>query len=181
MHEIELKAKVPHASVKPEFEVNSIESRGFQHQIDCYFNHPSKDFGDTDEALRLRKVLLNEQSSKSVLTYKGPRLATSTKSRPETEVLVEDYDALVAIFDALEFTPVATVEKERIIYQYQNCLICLDDVVGLGEFVEIEAQDSFSSVTEAEAAVQSVREALGIDESAITQQSYLEMLLHHDA
>ena len=45
---------------------------------DLYFNHPSRDFGKTDEALRLRRV-----NNNCKITYKGPKLSKETKARIE--------------------------------------------------------------------------------------------------
>jgi adenylate cyclase class 2 len=38
-------------------------------QKDTYFNHPNRDFAETDEALRIR-----EADGKTFFTYKGPKM-----------------------------------------------------------------------------------------------------------
>src|SRR5689334_1127969 len=50
-------------------------------QRDRYFNHPSRDFGQTDEALRLR-----QSGERNYITYKGPKIDVATKTRRELEV-----------------------------------------------------------------------------------------------
>jgi adenylate cyclase class 2 len=50
-------------------------------QCDEYFNHPCRDFGQTDEAFRIRSC-----NGQTKLTYKGPRLDTVTKTREELEL-----------------------------------------------------------------------------------------------
>src|SRR5262245_7404500 len=50
-------------------------------QADRYYQHPARDFGETDEAFRLRSV-----GDRSFLTYKGPKIDAETKSRIEEEV-----------------------------------------------------------------------------------------------
>ncbi|MCH7990085.1 MAG: class IV adenylate cyclase, partial [Planctomycetes bacterium] len=50
-------------------------------QVDRYFNHPSRDFAQTDEALRIRTM-----NDRSLLTYKGPLLDAETKTRLEIEL-----------------------------------------------------------------------------------------------
>jgi adenylate cyclase class 2 len=42
-------------------------------QIDLYFSHPARDFGVTDEALRLRR-----ENQRTAITYKGPKLDKDT-------------------------------------------------------------------------------------------------------
>ena len=58
---------------------------GVSEQVDRYFNHPSRDFTVTDEALRLRST-----PAGVAVTWKGPRLDTTAKTRREIELpLVE--------------------------------------------------------------------------------------------
>ena len=47
-------------------------------QIDQYFAHPVRDFAQTDEALRIRRV-----GDLNFVTYKGPKLDSTTKTRRE--------------------------------------------------------------------------------------------------
>ena len=54
-------------------------------EVDRYFNHPARDFAETDEALRIRRI-----GPVNRITYKGPRVDTVTKTRQELELpLVE--------------------------------------------------------------------------------------------
>ncbi len=89
----------------------SIGSRPIE-QIDRYFNHPARDFGVTDEALRLRSV-----NGQNWITYKGPKLDQTTKTRRELELPLADgeewpheYGELLA---ALGFRAVREVHKTR--------------------------------------------------------------------
>lgn len=50
-------------------------------QVDCYFAHPARDFAETDEALRIRR-----SGSDCFLTYKGPKIDATTKTRQEIEI-----------------------------------------------------------------------------------------------
>ena len=82
------------------------------HQADHYFNHPARDFGRTDEALRLRQV-----GNQNFITYKGPKIDTATKTRRELELplpggtdVARQYSELLK---ALGFVSVATVRKTR--------------------------------------------------------------------
>src|ERR1051326_8625932 len=48
---------------------------------DAYFNAPHRDFAQTDEALRVRRI-----GRRNIVTYKGPRIDKQTKTRTEIEV-----------------------------------------------------------------------------------------------
>ena len=50
-------------------------------QVDRYFNHPCRDFAATDEALRLRRT-----DQALAITWKGPRLDATAKTRRELEL-----------------------------------------------------------------------------------------------
>ena len=86
-------------------------------QADCYFNHPARDFAQTDEAFRLRQV-----GDENFVTYKGPKVDLETKTRRELELPLasgpESAAEFEAMFVALGFRPVATV-KNAILPQYQ--------------------------------------------------------------
>ena len=100
---------------------------------DRYFNHPSRDFAETDEAVRIRSI-----GDRHYLTYKGPKLSAKTKSRVEEEVSIADAETGRKILTALSFTEVLLVEKKREVYKLNEIEICLDTIEGLGSFVELE-------------------------------------------
>ena len=54
-------------------------------QVDLYFAHPARDFAQTDEALRIRRV-----GERNFVTYKGPKLDAMTKTRRELELPLAD-------------------------------------------------------------------------------------------
>src|SRR5207248_1410561 len=80
------------------------------HQVDHYFNHPARDFGRTDEALRLRRV-----GEQNFITYKGPKIDAATKTRRELELPLPSGSDVGGRFSelllTLGFVPVGTVSK----------------------------------------------------------------------
>ncbi|MBM4248305.1 MAG: class IV adenylate cyclase [Euryarchaeota archaeon] len=104
-------------------------------EIDTYYNHPSRDFASTDEALRVR-VSRGEVS----LTYKGPKLDRTSKSREEIILGIDDAARAGALLARLGFRRVASVRKRRRAFGLGRFEICLDRVAGLGDFFEIEAR-----------------------------------------
>ncbi len=133
---------------------------------DLYLNHPGRDFRKTDEALRLRQV-----DSAVVLTYKGPKLGTGTKTRREVEVAVDDFEKTLEILKLLGFIPSGTVEKERDIYKLGDIEICIDRVDGVGNFVELELMGTDRERVEQE--LFSLAGELGL--SRFETKSYLEL------
>ncbi|HEV8360926.1 MAG TPA: class IV adenylate cyclase, partial [Candidatus Thermoplasmatota archaeon] len=172
MYEVEVKARVPSAQAARDrlLELGA-ERLGKEEQRDTYFAHPQRDFAATDEALRLR-----EAWGRAELTYKGPKLDAQTKTREELTARVEPSEELVAMLQRLGFRPVAVVAKWRETWKLRGAEVAVDEVEGLGAFVEVE----LGAHTQPEAATLSVRalallRELGGGESLRT--SYLEMLL----
>lgn len=104
--------------------------------IDEYFSHPSRDFRQTDEALRIRIMNSNIE-----LTYKSPRTANIPKVREEFTVKVNNYEVLKAILLKLGFKPIAKITKHRRMFTLNGDVkIFIDNVDRLGYFVEVETE-----------------------------------------
>jgi len=146
-------------------------------QIDHYFNHPSRDFDQTDEALRLRQV-----GAENFITYKGPRIDATTKTRRELELPLPPGQEMtlkfVSLLTALGFRPVGTVRKRRrkgsIAFDGRDTEIALDEVGGLGSFLELEISADDSNLERAKQSLQSLAGRLGATNSE--RKSYLELL-----
>ena len=151
-------------------------------QVDQYFAHPCRDFARTDEALRIRQV-----GDRNYLTYKGPKIDAATKTRREIELPVHDgqavADAWRQMLEALGFTPVARVRKQRRkgILQWQQATveIALDDVAGVGQFIELELVADEQALEAARQRILSLGQHLGL--SSPERRSYLEMFLEHQS
>jgi adenylate cyclase class 2 len=116
------------------------EKDSFQ-EIDTYYNHPCRDFGRTDEALRIRKRVSEKTGHTAcLLTYKGGRVVEGlAKKREELEIVVGDCSVMESILLRLGFKKVKTIVKNRIIYGNHDLEITLDNLHGIGWFMEIEA------------------------------------------
>ena len=96
---IELEVKAPCADMANLEE--RLKALGAHHdseldQVDIYYSHPVRDFGLTDEALRLRS-----ENDRSVITYKGPKMDTDTKMREEVELGIEDLELMSLVLERL--------------------------------------------------------------------------------
>jgi adenylate cyclase class 2 len=147
-------------------------------QADTYFSHPLRDFAQTDEALRLRRV-----GEHNWITYKGPKIDATTKTRRELELPLAGgtaaFDQFAQLLGLLGFAPVATVRKRRelasLTWQGRTIEVALDQVNGVGSFIELETSAAESELPAAKGAITSLASELGLTNSE--RRSYLELLL----
>ena len=147
-------------------------------EVDVYFNHPSRDFAQTDEALRLRRV-----GGVNRMTYKGPKLDRTTKTRRELELPLPEgeatFDAWSTMLDALGFAPVGEVRKHRrkamVSWQGRTVEVSLDRLDRLGAFVELELVVPEAEYDAAKSCIASLATRLGLAGSE--RRSYLELVL----
>jgi len=179
MIEVEVKAHAPNLNEIEEKIVEIGASReGEEYQEDLYFNAPHRDFAQTDEALRIRKIK-KENSEETYITYKGAKMDNVSKTRKEIEVAVENPSKVADILQNLSFRPVATVRKNRIIYTLGELIITLDKVHGVGDFVEIEKETAEGEDTkEALNEIFATYSKIGI-EKGFERSSYLELMGIH--
>lgn len=144
---------------------------------DEYWAHPTRDFGETDEALRLRVTTADDGGgwTKADLTFKGAKVDATTKTRPEEtiQIAVDEQESLRRILTALGFRPFAKVVKDRREFVLEGASICLDTVEGVGTFVEVEV--IAKELGAARAKVLDIFKRLQLDPSE--RRSYLELLL----
>ncbi len=151
---------------------------GTQLEADVYYRHPARDFSQTDEALRIRTVGLS-----GYITYKGPKVDTTTKTRREIELPLTLDDEGIGpwrrLIEALSFTPVAEVRKHRrkatVRWNSRKVNVSLDEVQDLGEFVELELVAVADHVEREKAVIRSLAEELGLFSSE--RRSYLELVM----
>ena len=92
-----------------------------------------------DEALRIRTSTdCRSGISKTQINFKGPKLDKVSMSRMELETEVSDTEVLKNILIHLDFSPVASVIKLRKYLKCGRFTACLDQVEGLGDFLELE-------------------------------------------
>jgi adenylate cyclase, class 2 len=146
--------------------------------VDSYFNAPDRDFAQTDEALRVRSI-----GPVNFVTYKGPKTDPLSKTRQEIEVRLSDGPEVAKnyqqLLQLLGYRFVASVHKQRTIYHLNKAgfqmEICLDAVVGLGRFVELEI---LAPENQLDAARHTLQETAGLLQlNGSERRSYLELLL----
>lgn len=167
MIEVEVKARAPEDIIE-RIAALGAKLKVVENHHDLYFNSPIRDFKKSDEALRIR---IKEDGAR--LTYKGPKLDLSTKSRRELTVEIDDHQQMEEILLSLGYVLSAQVKKRRSKYTYQGAVLALDEVEGLGRFIEVEAEGAGDYECEREK-VLAIMGRLGLTESI--RRSYLELL-----
>jgi adenylate cyclase, class 2 len=150
---------------------------------DTYLSHPARDFAQTGEAFRIRRL-----GPENRITYKGPRRSGPTKTREEIEIPVgegpDQFRRLLRLLENLGFRPVATIRKRResfhLTFREHELEIALDRAEGLGGFAEIEALAAGEAdLPAAQQAVLALASLLGLTE--VEPRSYLRMVLENQA
>ncbi|MEM2899892.1 MAG: class IV adenylate cyclase [Thermoplasmata archaeon] len=170
MLEIEIKAYIDDfQKVQKKIEEIGAKFVNSKLEIDSYYNIQTRNFAQTDEALRIR------ESDECTLTYKGPKVDSSTKTREEINVKVDDANELKKIFSRLGFIFISEVRKERMKYILNDFEITLDNVSGLGNFVEVEIKGEAWELDEKRKSAFELMSKLGLHK--YERKSYLELLL----
>jgi adenylate cyclase class 2 len=145
-------------------------------ESDQYYNHPAHDFSVTDEALRIRR-----REGEAYITYKGPKIDPTTKTRRELELSLAGAPAgqWAELLEALGFRSVAEVRKQRrkVLLDWQNfhVEISLDEVERVGRYVELELVVEEEELPAAQACLAALAECLQLRGGE--RRSYLELLL----
>ena len=170
MIEIEVKVKADHKRIRQLIEGMGATFVGVEDHCDTYYNAPHRDFSKTDEALRIRM-----RNGNAVVTYKGRKLDSVSKTREEFETPVEAESARNILL-SLGFVESGVVEKRREVFKLGDFTVDFDSVEGLGEFVEVEVVAD-SDVDLHRKRIFDLLEELGVKKEDSIRTSYLEMLL----
>jgi adenylate cyclase, class 2 len=178
-YEVELKLPVPDLSAFSQRLTDmAVPISAPQPETDLYFAHPARDFAQTDEALRLRR-----KGETNYITYKGPKIDATTKTRREIELPLgsgdEAFQSWKALLEAVGFRGVAEVHKSRrkatVPWQGRSVEASLDAVQDLGTFVEFELVVDEAGIEAARSCILSLAQSFGLTQGE--RRSYLELLL----
>ena len=133
-----------------------------RHQVDDYYSPVTRSFLDAE--FPFEWLSLRARDGKSVLNYKHfhPEGAEKHTHCDEWETEVDRPDELERILDALGISRVVRVEKRRTTYRLPGFEIALDEVVDLGDFIEIEATIDQGGVDETREALLRLASDLGL-------------------
>lgn len=179
---MEIEVKIP---VRDKEEVcRKLKENGFRQGItetetDTYFNSEQYDLKKRDKALRIR-VTQDKKSGKcrTELNCKGPRLDKVSMSRKEIEISLEDSEKMSMILAELGFYPAGcTVKKQRTFFYGGRVTAAVDQVEGLGIFLELEIlEEGEEKRTPCLREIEETMEKLGYQWKHTVRTSYLSML-----
>lgn len=178
MYEVEVKVRADHEAVRSRLEAVGADRLGTVSQTDIYYDHPVRDFAETDEALRIRREANGDETAR--ITFKGQLVEAESKTRREIETSVGDAEIMADILTAVGFHEAATVRKTRDRYRLDGFTVSLDTVDGLGTFLEVETSASEADIEAQRERAQSLLDDLGVDPADHIRRSYLELLLAGD-
>ena len=157
-----------------------VEFGPVREESDLFFQHMTRDFRQTDECLRLRMSPCG-----IFVTYKGPKLDGTTKTREEIELPVGGFaseqqtlDQWQTFFERLGFKAAAKVVKKRCstIVEWATVTyeVTLDELPGIGFFTEWETVcDSEDKIAESRANLLKCVSMFDLGDSI--RKSYLEL------
>jgi len=144
---------------------------------DAYYDLPDGSIMAEDRELRVRTVH-GPESTRSVLTYKEPRVDASG-SKPEYETVVDNPAAVHTMLKGLGYVPAIAFEKRCRNYEFttagRGMLATLVQVPEIdGTFLEVETQADDEDLQEALAEVRTVLAELGISVEDLTAEAYTD-------
>jgi len=172
--EIEAKLRVTDpAALRRRLAAAGLEARDTVFEVNRLFDFADGRLRRGGSALRVREEYRDSGGALlgTRLTYKGPLAEGPLKRRPEAELRVEAAGPLLDVFAALGLAETFRYEKRRTPFTGGPCEVVLDDLPGLGHFMEIEGSTE-ESVT-AELA------RLGLAEAPTIRTDYVHLLIAH--
>ena len=130
------------------------------------------------EALRVRQIRnVDTDEISAVITYKGKKLDDRSMAREELELEIPDAEVGKTLLQRIGFYSVPVLEKKRWYFRRNEMTACVDQVTGLGDYLELEI--IVETEAEREGALQRIENvlvSLGHSMKDTTRHSYLSML-----
>ncbi len=163
--EVEVKFRVDFGEMRRRIEsVGAILVRE-EYQEDVYFSLP------LPKLLRVRKI---ENLGRAFLTYKEIMDPGRNEEFDELEVEVSDFHTTVEILRRLGYKEDVTVRKRRLVYRLDGITFELNEVEGLGGFLDIEVISN--DIEKAKRKIWEVAKRLGLSEKDVEPRLYQELI-----
>jgi adenylate cyclase class 2 len=134
-------------------------------EANAVFDTPNQSVRGGQMLLRLRRV-----GDRNILTWKGPTVYGTHKSRPELEVTFSSFDTMRQILEHLGYATYFRYEKYRTEFTGREAGTVTFDETPIGNFVELEGHGRWIDET-------AVR--LGFSQSDYVLESYGRLYLAH--
>ncbi len=163
--EVEVKFRVDFEAIREKIEELGADLSHEELQEDVYFSLPYP------RLLRVRNV---PNLRRAFLTYKEVKDPGRNEEFDELEVEVSSFGTTVEILRRLGFNEDVVVRKRRLVYKLGDVTFELNDVEGLGGFLDIEVISD--DVSEAKGKIWEVAKALGLSEEDVEPRLYQELM-----
>ena len=167
---VEIKARCENPdNIRAFLKSRNAEFKGIDEQTDTYFNVSNG------------RLKLREGNIENNLIYYQRDDQSGAKSSHFSLVKISDPASLKEVLGKSNGILV-TVKKKREIYYIENVKFHIDQVPGLGSFIEIEAGNIIADIKLAELKAQCdyYLNAFGIKEEQLIKNSYSDMLIEQD-
>jgi adenylate cyclase class 2 len=181
MFEIELKAHLADRSAAAD-RLNAFASyAGFTEKSDTYWVSAQADAPSGADApvIRVRQTGRGDSDGETIVTFKKKELMNGVEVNNETEFTVSKREEFEALLRILGFVPGIRKHKKTSSWRYENALLEVSSVAGLGDFIEIEIlseTDDPVTIKDCTRRLHTILEMAGVPESAIEPRHYAEML-----
>jgi len=141
---------------------------------DVFFANPNDPSFGMDKTLKLRR-----SNNGAKLIFKSRRATKGLKENLEVEVRIKEGDEgnLLHLLELLGFKESVVIRKKRLSFSVDGCTVNLDDVKGLGSFLEIEVLASEGNADDAYDKIVSLLSALGLSHKKLIFKGYAEMMV----
>lgn len=163
-----LKAKLDELGAKP-----SEPTR----QVDAYYNAPHRDFLAPDAISEWLRIRTEERGTSVNFKRWHPVDALIKTHADEYETKVEDAEAIRRLLEALDFTPLVTVDKTREEWKLPEIDIVFDHVVDAGDFAEFEFKGDAENVGDATTRLEDFIASLDVQLGEPINRGYPHILL----
>jgi len=175
MIEVEAKVRINDVEdMEKRIKEQGAEYKGTVKQADEYYDFPDMRILNSGGAFRVRAADRNYR-----VTYKGCKKNEETTSRDEIEIGIESAEKMIKILENIGFIELCEIKKKRKVYLLAGLKISLDEVEGLGSFMEMEGlANSEKEYKEKKGEIFKLLDKLGVPSEDISQRSYMEMALN---
>lgn len=146
-------------------------------QVDAYYNAPHRDFLAPQAVSEWLRIRTDDRGCS--INYKRwhPIDALIKTHADEYETGIPDPDAVRRLLEALDFTPLVTVDKTREAWQLPDVEIAFDHVQDAGHFVEFEFKGDAETVDDATTQLENFISSLGVELGEPINRGYPHILL----
>ncbi|MFH1036707.1 MAG: class IV adenylate cyclase [Patescibacteria group bacterium] len=148
-----------------------------RNQVDKYFVLPRKNFF-TNEPQPIEYLRVRYEKGKNHLNYTYVHFGRNgwLRAADEYETIVEKPEIVEEIFKKIGLILKVTVNKTRKYFNFKDFEVTLDQVKGLGNFMEVEAKKDFGGIDKTRKACQDLLDSLDIKYEVKREMGYPRML-----